>query len=161
LLVLACACSDEPEQSTLEQPSSRGDGDSGGERRSDASSDASSADGSAAVAVDAGPAAPTEPPLTLAEALDHGGVRGDAVRANLVIAEACKQQVGCGASGSSAAQCVDVTTNEWTLGALFFGEPCLDAQLDLFACYAKEDCTAQAGCAEYQARVVSSCEAEQ
>jgi hypothetical protein len=150
LLLLACACGgadDGDERSTLEEPATGSDG-----APQPSSGDAGSG---------GSPSAPASAPPTLAEALDPEGVHTDVLRAKLVINEACGKLTGCSSAGASEAQCVDTTLSEWSLSALFFAEPCLDAQLDLYACYARANCDTALGCAEQQVLQQTLCSLEQ
>ena len=124
-----------------------------------ASSDAAIASSDAASVSDAG-APPPPPPLTLERALDPTGIDISTERAMLVIDAACKARVPCGEGGTTLADCVDLTINEWALGALFFPEECVDAQVDLYACLATPSCDSGPACAERRAAQASFCAME-
>lgn len=154
-LLLACG-GDEPERESEGAPSSATDAAPNGasDAAPDASTPAASSDAGAssdASVLDAssgsdGSSASSdagEPPpaLTLSEALQQTGMDSSSERALLVIEAGCKQIGSCGAM-QPVASCVDDTMGEWVVGALFFSDACLDAQLDFYACLAETPCTA-------------------
>ena len=148
LLTIACG-GDEPERDSDESRSyAQADGGAmaaDAQRPADASADGRSA------APDATSPSPDAAELpartwTLAEALREDGVAAETERANLVIEAACTKLASCGAIDSPPPTCIGDTLSDWSLGALFYEEACLDAQLDLFGCYARMECEQQTQC---------------
>ena len=167
--LLACGEGDEPDRASDDSPSSTGDAAASSADASTSAPAPSSSDGAVLAdgsTLDAGAseadgavrADGAEPALTLAEALQTAGEDPSSERALLVIEAGCKQIVSCG-DMQPVQSCIDDTMGEWVVGALFFTEPCLDAELDFYACIAQTPCTADAmtTCSEQRATQLRVC----
>jgi hypothetical protein len=165
--MLACGEGDDPARESDDSSSRTGDAAANSDASSapapssadgavlaDASTlDAGASESDSAVRTDA-----SEPTLTLEQALQTAGENPSSERALLVIEAGCKQIVSCG-DMQPVQSCIDDTMGEWVVGALFFTEPCLDAELDFYACIAQTPCTADAmtQCAEQRATQLRVC----
>jgi hypothetical protein len=120
-MLMAVACGDD---SGGDDDTGGNDKDSGSESPKDAGKDAST---------DAGGG------LSLADALKTDGTNVTDARANVLFSAACEKQIKC--DQESMTSCVSTGLQMWNAGkAAGYDDACLDATLDLYACFASNDC---------------------